>query len=234
MLFYLLSRSIIIKSSSFKTMNTSNKTNAKFNNIPNKPCCKVCKDAGKSEDQYSNHWVKNNQGQVICPTLLSQKCRNCDKSGHTVSHCSELEKRNNQKQKLQAPAPLLPLPKKENKKPINIFESLEINSDSEDEEMEPEKFPVLSTAKIPKQTKKIIPAKFSYASMVAKTQAEFVIEQIVVHKKQPQQQMKQQQQQAKLNIKIDIKPTVKKSWIEMMNEDDSDEENQVEVGDGAW
>ncbi len=207
------------------------KTNAKFNNIPNKPCCKVCKDAGKSEIQYSNHWVKNNQGQVICPTLLSLKCRNCDKSGHTVSHCSELEKRNNQKLQLQSPAPLLPLPKKENKKPINIFESLEINSDSEDDE--PEKFPVLTAAKIPKQTEKIVPAKFSYASMAAKTQVEFVIEQIVVHKKQSQQQMKQQQQ-SKLNINIDIKPTVKKSWIEMMNEDDSDEEDQVEVGDGAW
>lgn len=50
--------------------------------------CKVCFDAGKSKEQYSNHWVKDKNGKVVCPTLLSQKCLRCDKSGHTVKFCT--------------------------------------------------------------------------------------------------------------------------------------------------
>ena len=51
------------------------------------PNCKVCRDAGKSEQEYSSHWVRDKVGRVTCPTLLSQKCRNCGKSGHTIKYC---------------------------------------------------------------------------------------------------------------------------------------------------
>lgn len=51
------------------------------------PNCKVCRDAGKSEQECSSHWVREKNGRVTCPTLLSQKCRNCGKSGHTVKYC---------------------------------------------------------------------------------------------------------------------------------------------------
>ena len=54
--------------------------------------CKVCFDAGKSKVQYSNHWVKDNNGKVVCPTLLSQKCLRCEKSGHTVKFCTVVVK----------------------------------------------------------------------------------------------------------------------------------------------
>lgn len=64
-----------------------------------RPCCKVCMDAGKSEKEYSSHWVKDTQGAVICPTLLGQKCRYCDRSGHTVKFCVELEKMTKYKEK---------------------------------------------------------------------------------------------------------------------------------------
>jgi hypothetical protein len=64
-----------------------------------RPCCKVCMDAGKSEKEYSSHWVKDTQGAVICPTLLGQKCRYCDKSGHTVKFCLEIEKTQKYKEK---------------------------------------------------------------------------------------------------------------------------------------
>lgn len=57
-------------------------------------CCKVCVDAGKVESVYSSHWVKDNNGVVICPTLLSQKCRYCCLPGHTITHCSLYSKRN--------------------------------------------------------------------------------------------------------------------------------------------
>ena len=57
-------------------------------------CCKVCVDAGKVESIYSSHWVKDNNGVVICPTLLSQKCRYCHLPGHTITHCSLYSKKN--------------------------------------------------------------------------------------------------------------------------------------------
>ncbi len=53
--------------------------------------CKVCKDAGKSESEYSTHFVKDREGKVVCPTLLSLQCRYCQKPGHTVSHCPTLQ-----------------------------------------------------------------------------------------------------------------------------------------------
>ena len=58
-------------------------------------CCKVCKDAGKSESIFSSHWVKDNAGTVICPTLLSQSCRYCRLPGHTITHCTLVQDRNN-------------------------------------------------------------------------------------------------------------------------------------------
>ena len=57
-----------------------------------KPFCNVCRDAGKSESEYTSHFVKDQpgpNGKVICPTLLNQDCRICGKSGHTSSYCSQ-------------------------------------------------------------------------------------------------------------------------------------------------
>lgn len=58
------------------------------------PCCKVCKDAGKSAQEYGSHWPKDKDGVTVCPTLLSQECRYCHVSGHTVKYCKVLEKDN--------------------------------------------------------------------------------------------------------------------------------------------
>ena len=52
-----------------------------------KPYCKVCQDSGKSEKEYTSHWVKDLSGKVICPTLLTLECRCCYKFGHTVKFC---------------------------------------------------------------------------------------------------------------------------------------------------
>ena len=51
------------------------------------PFCKVCKDSDKSEAMYTSHWVKDKQGKVCCPTLLSQQCRYCNNHGHTIKFC---------------------------------------------------------------------------------------------------------------------------------------------------
>ena len=54
------------------------------------PFCKVCFDAKKPESVYTSHFVKSApgpDGQIICPTLLNQACRNCGQLGHTSSYC---------------------------------------------------------------------------------------------------------------------------------------------------
>ena len=60
------------------------------------PFCKVCCDAGRPEKEYTSHYVKDQpgpQGKVICPTLLNQACRICNKTGHTSSYCSQYRSR---------------------------------------------------------------------------------------------------------------------------------------------
>lgn len=71
-------------------MNAYRKNNAK---TASTPFCKVCMDAGKGPEIYKTHYVKNDTGNVICPTLLALECRFCFKSGHTVKYCKTLEKK---------------------------------------------------------------------------------------------------------------------------------------------
>ena len=61
-----------------------------------KPFCKVCFDAGNSEQEYTSHFLKDRpgpNGNVICPTLLATECRYCHEHGHFKSHCPVLEER---------------------------------------------------------------------------------------------------------------------------------------------
>lgn len=86
-------------------MSTFNKnySNAAMHKVK-KPYCKVCHDAGKLESEYTNHFVKSEPGPmgvVICPTLLNQKCRFCDKLGHTVSRCPEIANINKKQEIVQ-------------------------------------------------------------------------------------------------------------------------------------
>ena len=70
-----------------------------------KKFCKVCQDAGKPESMYTSHFVRDRpgpDGKVVCPTLLSQNCRGCSKSGHTYKYCKvviqqDLEKKQQDK-----------------------------------------------------------------------------------------------------------------------------------------
>ena len=60
------------------------------------PFCKVCCDAGKTEKEYTSHFVKDQpgpNGKVVCPTLLNQACRICNQNGHTSSYCSQYRNR---------------------------------------------------------------------------------------------------------------------------------------------
>ena len=103
------------------------------------PNCKVCRDAGKSEQEYSSHRVRDKNGRVACPTLLSQKCRNCGKNGHTVKYCkvatTSLKKQTEKKE-----------PKKKNH-PENTYALLD-----DDEPEQPVVFSTLPQVASPKKT----------------------------------------------------------------------------------
>jgi hypothetical protein len=80
-----------------------NNKNLKMSNkkVAPKPFCKVCFDAGKSEAEYTSHFVKSEPGakaKVVCPTLLNQACTYCRETGHTVSHCVKLKQNNKNKE----------------------------------------------------------------------------------------------------------------------------------------
>jgi hypothetical protein len=49
--------------------------------------CKVCFDAGKPEEVFTSHSVKNEFGMITCVTLLSHHCEICGCIGHTPKYC---------------------------------------------------------------------------------------------------------------------------------------------------
>jgi hypothetical protein len=200
-----------------------------------KICCKVCQDAGKPENVYSSHYVKDLNGNVTCPTLLSQECRYCHKKGHTTSHCSVLKKQKEYEEKSSKP-PLSPVKKEAPvQKKTNVFAYLDINSDDESENEEQDQFPelVVSEPKDPFEKEKNTPKKFSYASMASKTVTEYKIEQI------KQTNVTPFVETPKVKIQK-VWPTLaqgqKKSWAQMEDEGSSDEEeDQFETEDNsAW
>ena len=77
-------------------MSSNNNNTDSRSSSNNKSFCKVCKDAGCSESQYTSHFVKDQpgpNGKVVCPTLLNQSCRICNQLGHTSSYCKQYKPR---------------------------------------------------------------------------------------------------------------------------------------------
>ena len=110
-----------------------------FSKIAPKKYCKVCHDAGKSETEYTSHFIRENRdpcSKVVCPTLLSLECRYCSKKGHTVKYCKLLEKDKiaEARQTKSSITNTKPKSQEKYKQPNNMFSNLE--SDSEDEEQE--------------------------------------------------------------------------------------------------
>ena len=67
--------------------------------------CKVCFDAGKSETEYTSHFVKDRPGKgglVVCPTINNVECRYCHQVGHTVKYCKMIEEKEKQAKKFNA------------------------------------------------------------------------------------------------------------------------------------
>ncbi len=64
------------------------------------PFCKVCFDAGKSDKEYTSHYLRSApgpDGKLVCPTLLNQSCLTCGHRGHTSSYCDKRDKRDQDK-----------------------------------------------------------------------------------------------------------------------------------------
>ena len=62
--------------------------------------CKFCKDAGKTQKEFTSHYPKDKpgkDGKVVCPTILSNECRYCHEKGHAKSHCPVLKAKNSRK-----------------------------------------------------------------------------------------------------------------------------------------
>jgi len=111
-----------------------------------KPFCKVCHDAGKSEKEYTSHYVRTEpgpNGKVVCPTLLSQECGYCGACGHTPKFCQVLAKNKAAEEKAAKQATRAAIQEKPASKPApapasskkssNLFSALNSDSDSETE-----------------------------------------------------------------------------------------------------
>lgn len=106
------------------------------NRIANKPFCKVCYDAGKSEVEYTSHYVRsspNKNSEVVCPTLLGQACRFCGNLGHTVSNCQAARDYEKVKRTIEYQDKKILKESKVVKTPKNKFGALEVESDDEEE-----------------------------------------------------------------------------------------------------
>ena len=65
------------------------------------PFCPVCKAAGKSQEEYTSHFVKDRpDGTVVCPILLNQECGYCHEKGHTPKYCPKLKAKHERQQRM--------------------------------------------------------------------------------------------------------------------------------------
>jgi len=112
--------------------------------------CKVCKQAGKSEFEFTSHNTKSSASVVTCPTLLSQKCGWCSQLGHTPKYCKQLLEKNKK---------VSPILQKNAPTPKIVTNKFAAFNDSDDEIDE------IDEKKAPEK-------KASYASMISKVMPE--------------------------------------------------------------
>jgi hypothetical protein len=205
-----------------------------------KPFCKVCQDAGKSESEYTSHYVRSlpdrmGKTKVTCPTLLATECRYCYELGHTTKFCPVIAANKKAEERAFRLADLKQAEDK--KKAVKTVEKTPARGgfaallESSDSEEEPkvsttvskvvEEFPALSAVAAPSA-----PAKLSgWATVAAKSQAEYENE-------------KYQQELIAKSIKRQLPPAAKKSWVVRLPEakkswadwsDSEDEEEEEEV-----
>ena len=129
----------------FRNNNSRNNSYTPNNAPVRKPYCKVCHDAGKSESEYTSHYVrtlpdKTGKTNVTCPTLLNLSCRFCGKNGHTVKFCQEIanmkktEERKKKAEEHQAKE-AREAKKESTTRRMTGFAALQIDSDEEEDDI---------------------------------------------------------------------------------------------------
>lgn len=131
---------------------------SKMNVSAKKPYCKVCRDAGKPESEYTSHWVKDLSGKTTCPTLLDTECRYCHGLGHTAKFCDVLAK-NNSRADYKSQATVKKSKPPSIKKPTNGFAVLECESDEEED--------------VPEEVPQVKKELTGWAAIAAKPKEEF-------------------------------------------------------------
>jgi hypothetical protein len=202
------------------------------------PFCKVCKDAGKPESEYTSHYVRSfpdrfGKSEITCPTLLCTECRYCSELGHTTKFCPVLA--NNKKGEERA------YRQAEHKLATNIAPQQTITSktafdvfayDSDDE-----KKPAIKKAAI--VAKQAIVKQAITKQAVVKKQAEIIKEE-PIYKPNPNSwasiaaktaaQYENEKYEKKLiaasAVKYAIKPKPKKNWADYSDSEDDDEDEE--------
>jgi len=114
---------------------------SKKQTIPPKKFCKVCLDAGKSESEYTSHFVRASpepSAKVTCPTLLGASCGYCHEKGHTPTHCKLLKthKKEKMREEQAKKETAKPVKKVEKLNPCGGFSALMDSSDDEEEKIQ--------------------------------------------------------------------------------------------------
>lgn len=215
-----------------------------------KPYCKVCHDSGKSEVEYTSHWVKTKPGPdgvVVCPTLLAQECRYCHESGHTPSCCKKLERDNKVQAKqvherervkriaaVRIEAAKKP-PLAQTSKCGGGFAVLDCDLDeSPRPRARPvEEFPALCSASRSLLLDSAVPEAGSYASMATKSKVQFELEQ----SKKENERLRVQMVALGKSVTFVAKaprpyvPASRMNWADMDSDSSDDEDVAVE---DAW
>jgi len=196
-----------------------------------KPFCKVCFDAGKE----SAHPLRNAAGQTVCTYLLSLRCNNCRKSGHTVKYCKE-PKKFTQQQQQQAAAVHMPTvqmapPKQEKPKEKSRFEVFhkliqaeeEKEAQREREELAKQLKEIAHKTNFPEMSKKTVAKKTSdsiltgwsqIAGKPIKVYETILEEQAQPSKKEEAQPSKKEEEQPQSAYSSDFSAYIGKSWAD--------------------
>ena len=133
--------------------------------VATKMFCKVCQDAGKSESEYTTHYVRSRDrsgnSTVTCPLLLQTECRFCYTKGHTTKYCPAIAAKNKESGGAQV-FPEIRVPAKDQKKTST-------------------KGPV----KLPTTNKKVFPSFAALANLDSDDEDEAVVEVKPAPKTQP-------------------------------------------------
>ena len=140
-----------------------------------KPLCVVCKNAGKTAEEYTSHYTKSSprpDAVVTCPTILNSVCTYCKKTGHFKSKCDVLMNRKTITENENKPKPKTNTKDTTNSKPkpTNIY-SIFNNNDYDEKPKKVlkklEEFPELHQNKfIEKSIEKNKTKTLSYADKV--------------------------------------------------------------------